>query len=258
MKPIRMNEGQALAEFLVLFLAISPLLLLFPLLAKYQDISHATQMASRYVAFEATTRNDRTSTWKPEAELANEVRTRFFGGTGDPIVTGFSGTASANPFWRGPSGAPLIANPNTDVILTFGSARGPSHGSAFEPTVDGKPFQPHESFDLNDSGIYGANVEVAIAALPSGLRAYAPFDQLNLNVTRTTAVLIDGWAARSPLETEQRISHDPMIFAEGPLQALGATLDASVSGIDAVGALHGPLLGQLDFWRDVVPSDRLK
>lgn len=47
---IGLQRGQALTEFLVISVAMVPLFLLMPVIAKYQDVSHSTQMASRYSA----------------------------------------------------------------------------------------------------------------------------------------------------------------------------------------------------------------
>ena len=40
--------------------------------------------------------------------------------------------------------------------------------------------------------------------------------------------------------------------------AVAPAVDAAVSIIDLPGRLSGPKLGKLDFWRDVVPEDRLR
>ena len=64
------HAGQALTEFLVVSLVLIPLFLLIPMIGKYQDISHATQLASRYAAFDAVLRNDSENAWKTPALLA--------------------------------------------------------------------------------------------------------------------------------------------------------------------------------------------
>ena len=45
------------------------------------------------------------------------------------------------------------------------------------------------------------------------------------------------------------------------MTALRPIFDAAVGVIDglpSLGSVQGPLLGELEFWRDVVPEDRLK
>jgi hypothetical protein len=258
---MRPSLGQALTEFLVAALALIPLFLLIPILAKYQDISHFTQMASRYVAFEAMTRNGTMSTWKAESQLADEVRRRFFSNSDAPIKTNDTAgnfMAHQNLFWRGPTGDSLITDFNSDVMVSFGSANGATHGEAFSATDDENSFPIRTAFGLETRGIYSANVSVALANLPAGLRSYEPFDALNLRMVRGTSLLIDSWTSRSPQETDARVGGNANIFPSGRLRPIGSFVDAEVTTIDVLGGVRGPKLGKLDFWQDVVPSDRLK
>jgi hypothetical protein len=112
--------------------------------------------------------------------------------------------------------------------------------------------------DLRARGIYTANVSVKLADLPAGLRFYEPLDKINLQLARGTSVAIDSWAARDPQEVESRIGGNPGIFPAGQLAAVAAGLVAPVAVIDAPAGLTAPRLGQLEFWRDVVPGDRVK
>lgn len=255
-------SGQALTEFLVLAAALIPLFLLIPVIAKYQDIAHSTQMASRYVAFEAMTRNDAMSTWKPAAQLSDEVRRRFFSNPDAPIKTNDTAgdfKANQNLFWRDPQGRSLITSFGNDVTVSFGAGQGADHGAAFSSASDGKPFTLRNEFGgLQARGIYTANVNVRVANLPSGLKNYEPFDKINLNITRSTSVVIDPWAANSPVQAESRFSGNATIFPASALKQYDTIFNAAVGIIDAPGGIPAPKLGQLDFWRDVVPEDRLK
>lgn len=254
--------GQALTEFLVVALALIPLILLIPLIAKYQDVSYAVQMASRYVAFEATTRNDAQSTWKTPAQLNDEVRRRFFSNPDAPVKTGdVAGnfTAHQNMFWRGPNGAPLIANFNKDVAVGFGAGESTTENDAFSAADDGKPFNQPKTADwlgLRARGIYTGNVSITLANVPAGLKAYTPLDKINLSVTRHTSLVVDGWTARDAEQVESRIDH-PMLVPATKLRGVSSVVDASVSLVEG-GHIDKPQLGQLDFWRDIVPPDRLK
>lgn len=260
--PFRMlRRGQALTEFLVVALVLLPLFLLMPVIGKYQDIAYSTQMASRYVAFEAMTRNGATSGWKPEAQLSDEVRRRFFSNSDAPIKTNDrAGNFSAhqNLFWRDPKGDPLIKDFNTDIAVSFGPGNSPNQSGAFVAASDGEPFLKYDGFDLQAQGIYTANISVALANLPSGLRSYEPFDKINLSIARSTSVVIDPWTASGPQQAESRFGGNPLVFPAGPLQGATATVGALVSVIDMPGAVSAPALGKLDFWRDVVPEDRLR
>ena len=239
------------------------------MIGKYQDIASQVDAASRYVAFESMTRNDSQSSWKPPAELAAEVRRRYFGNADAPIKAGDQAgnfDAHRNAFWHGPGGGPLIADFNADVSVSFGPQRGASHDDAFSSASDGKPFngaagtsegpKTAEMFGLSARGIYTANVSVRLARLPQGLAAYAPLDTIDLSMTRHTSVLFDGWQAKNPEQVEARIDHGMLVPAT-KLRALSPVVDLAVL-LGEGGQMNGPKLGKLDFWRDVVPADRLK
>jgi len=255
------QRGQALSEFLAVAVALVPLFLLVPMIAKYQDVAHMTQIASRYMAFDATTRNDAMSSWKPAHQLAGEVRRRFFSNTDAPIKTrDTSGNFDAhrNGFWRTTAHAPLIPDIDRDVSLGFGFSGGAHHAAAFSAASDGVPFLLASPMQLNARGIYTGNVTVALANLPDGIRNVEPFDRLNLAMLRNTSILIDPWAASGPSQTEARAGSDPRLFPAGALRNVTAFSDAAVAIIDLPGGFSGPRLGQLDFWRDTVPEDRLR
>jgi hypothetical protein len=256
------QRGQALTEFLVAAVAVLPLFLLVPLIAKYQDISNSTQAAARYVAFQATVRNDITSTWEPESQLAEEVVRRFFSNPDAPIKTNDAAgnfKAHQNLFWRDPIDRPLIGDFASDVRLTFGPDASPTQAGAFTSAADGAPtFTGHELLELKARGIYMARVSVKLANVPSGLKFYEPFDSINLSMTRGTSVLIDPWTAKDPAQVESKIAGNAAIFPAGKLAAVSPAVDAAVSIVDAPGGISGPKLGKLDFWRDVVPEDRLR
>jgi len=111
-------HGQALTEFLVVALVLVPLYLLMPLIAKYQDIAYQTLMASRYVTFDAAVNNESQNAWKNPAQLAGEVRRRFFSTPDAPIKTNDTAgnfSAHRNVYWTGPKNEPLIADFDADV-----------------------------------------------------------------------------------------------------------------------------------------------
>ena len=253
--------GQALTEFLVLAVALIPLFLLVPMIGKYQDIVHATQMASRYLAFEATTREVDAAKWKTPAVLAQDVRRRFYSNPNAPIKnddTAGDFDANRNLFWRDPYGNPLIKDFN-NVSLSFGSGA-PNQTGGYESASDGAPFNVipitanATTLGLQAKGIYTGNVAVKLENLPSLIQKIAPFDAINLSITRHTSLINDGWSADSPATTEQRFGKmapvNPIIPLIEPLLALGITY------VD-LADVHPPEFGKLQKWRDVVPSDRL-
>jgi hypothetical protein len=257
------QSGQAAVEFIVLALALIPLFLLFPMIAKYQDLSHTTQMASRYVAFDAITRNDIQSRdgWKPEEQLADEVRRRFFSNTDAPIKTDdVAGDfdANRNLFWRDPYGNPLIAR-FSDVGVSFGD-NGSSHASGFNTnTDDGTPFNRlpianANNIGLHARGLYTANVSVALTNLPAGLHAIKPFDQIDLSIQRHTSLLFDTWSSPTTRKTEQRVAHlAPLTTLFAPIKPL---ITAGLLVVDLAN-VSTPEFGNLEKWRDAVPADRL-
>ncbi|GAA4029590.1 hypothetical protein [Actimicrobium antarcticum] len=263
------QRGQAMTEFIVLSVALIPLFLLFPMIGKYQDIRHATQMASRYAAFDATTRNDIQSPdgWKPEAQLADEVRRRFFSNSDAPIKTNdVAGDfeANRNQAWRDPYSNPLIAR-FSDVALSFGAggaggAGGANHASGFSSAADGAPFNlvplaNAAQMGLQSRGVYTANVSVALANLPAGIRSVEPFDNINLSIQRHTSLLFEPWSASSPQVTEDRFGRLAPVTAA--LATIQPALDLAITVVD-LNQVDAPRFGNLQAWRDVVPQDRLR
>ncbi|SDX80009.1 hypothetical protein SAMN04515617_10710 [Collimonas sp. OK242] len=255
------SEGQALTEFLVISVALLPLFLLMPMIAKYQDIAHSTQMASRYVAFEAMTRNDAVSSWKPPEQLAAEVRRRFFSNPDAAIKTNdVAGDFKANQnlFWRDPQDAPLIKHFDSDVNVSFGPDHNSDHSGGFTSASDGQPFLLKGPLSLQNRGIYSANVSVTLVNLPGDLKFYKPFDTINLRMSRSTSLLIDGWSGRDPGSVQDKLSNVE-IFPGKALAPLSVVVDPVVMVIELPGGItKGPKLGKLDFWQDVVPPDRLR
>jgi hypothetical protein len=263
------SDGQALTEFLVVALALVPLFLLMPLIAKYQDIAHQTQMASRYVAFDAAARNGWQNSWKDPAQLAGEVRRRFFSTSDAPIKTNDTAgnfDAHRNPFWRGPTNEPLLADFDTAVVIGFGDNGATSQSAGFKPSKDGDPFNKVGGMDistniadqlsLKTTGIFTGNVSVKLANTPAFLKSYQPFDKIDLSITRHTSLVINAWDASSPQEVLDRI--DGKLLVPGKLlKPIGSVAGVFVTAFE-VGQVPTPQLGQLDFWQDVVPSDRLK
>jgi len=268
----RRQQGQALTEFLVVALLLIPLFLLLPMIAKYLDIAHATQMASRYAAFEAMHRNSATPDgWKPPAQLADEVRRRFFSNGDAPVKTGDTAgdfAAHRNAFWRDSQGKPLIGTIGNDVRLGFGAdGSGATHGAGLSAASDQAPFALlGPVLDLPEDGIYSAGVSVDLAnpaALPGSYAGtYDMFSKLGLRMTRQTALVVGHWAARDPAQVRDRIDKVPM-FPGRLLAPARPLVDAAVTIVESPsclkgGCIKGPQLGELAFWDDVVPKDRLK
>lgn len=268
------QSGQALTEFIVIALALIPMFLLMPMLGKYQDMTHSTQMASRYVAMEAMKHNGGLSNWKSEVQLAGEIRRRFFSNSDAAIKTGDTAgnfAENQNMLWRDPQGNPLIKDFNADVSVSFGASKAATHAGGFTAASDGKPFSlplyGHDELGLPARGVYTANVTVVIANLPSFAnsftKSYDEFKNIGLTITRHTSVVVDPWTAKNPGQVISAIDNIAMfpgklLAPTKPLVGAAVAIMESPKYFPSICLDCGPKLGDLDFWTDVVPADRLR
>ena len=235
-------QGQALTEFLVVAVVLTPLFLLIPLIAKYQNIAHTTQMASRYAAFDSLVRNDAQNAAKPITQLQEEVRRRFYSNGDAPIQSNDVAqdvAADQNAFWRTPDGKPLIAH-FADVTVSRNAQQVSNTPGHFGATADAG----------------SATVSVQLANLSGGIKLYEPFDHLNLSISRSTSVLTDGWTARNTKAVTQRLLDAAFIPATAILPPLYSVVEPAIRVAEP--GVTPPKLGTLDYWRDDVPRDRLR
>jgi hypothetical protein len=244
----RSQSGQALTEFLVAALAIVPLFLLLPVIAKYQDVGHATQVASRYAAFDATINNPSTGGTKDPAQLAQEVRRRFFSNIEAPVRSNDAAgnfLAHQNLFWRSPDGTALIRDINSVGVSV---APAGASGTLLLRGVAGL-------FGLPDTPLYRGSVSVPLANLPAGIRSYEPFDQINLRVDRSTTLLVDGWNARDRAAVRTRVER--MVPVSQAVGAVTPVLSLPFMVFE-LNQVDPPRVGELQDWDDLVPADRLR
>ncbi len=243
MKPTTLRlrqQGQATVEFIVIALVMVPLLICTLLMGKYLDLMNATEQASRYVAFEGTTRNSSNS-WKTDAELAAEVRRRFFSNSTSPVKTGDTAgdfTAHRNPIWTDHTGRPFLENFAQSVgVQTNVDSRNAI--AAARPLAN--------SLNLPSQNWYTG----AVTVRPGNIPEFRPFDALNMSVTRRTVLLADAWTARDAADVRSRIEGSTPLYPARLLQPL----------IDTLGTLptlvFDPALRLGNFDWDVVPCDRL-
>jgi hypothetical protein len=234
------QRGQSTVEFVVLALVLAPLFIAVPLLGKYIDLMNAAESASRYVAFEAMARNSANS-WKTDAELATEVRRRFFSNSDAPIKTAdVAGNFAAhrNPMWTDHTGRPFLDRFEEDVgVRTKVESR---NAIASAHTIAG-------SLGLSERNWYTASVTVRAAAIPE----FAPFDAAGLSISRRTVLLGDAWTARSAADVRSRIEGSPYTYPP----------DAARDMFNLVGmvppTIYDPRMRMGDHDWDVVPCDRL-
>lgn len=242
-----LQRGHALTEFIVVAVALVPLFLLMPLIGKYQDIAHSTLAASRYAAFDMLTRYQNA---KPQEQLEQEVRRRFFSASTLPIKSNDSAgdvQADQNPLWRDPTNRPLIAKFSDIQVSPSWTAQ------------TGSPEALNKSanllVNLPARDIYTATITVPLINLPEGLRFYQPFDQLNLQVQRRTSVAPDPWAAAGPAQVQAQIDKALVVPLSRPLRGFLDLVNLPMEAVEP--GVRQPKLGQLDFWTDQVPCDRL-
>jgi hypothetical protein len=241
------QRGQSTVEFAVLALVLVPLVISLTLLGKYLDLINTTEQASRYVAFEGVARNSSNS-WKPDAELAQEVRRRFFSNADAPIKTGDTAgdfTAHRNPMWTDHTGRPLLDSFAEQVgVQTRIEGR--------NAIAAARPFA--SSFDLPDQNWYSGTVTVR----PRDVPGFAPFDALNLRIQRRTVLLADAWTARNAADVRSRIEGSTLAY---PIGQARRDLNSPLPLLDLMGdiptLINDPALRFGEFEWDVVPCDRL-
>lgn len=244
---IHYQTGQSTVEFVVLSLVMVPLLLIVPLLGKYMDIAQTTAEASRYTAFEGTVRHSSSADgWKSDADLATEVRRRFFSNSDAPIKTNDAAgdfTAHRNTLWFDHRGDPLLPQFAKNV------------GVETQKDSMSQPFGAlASSFKLPQENLYTGRVNVNIA----DINDLKPFDSIGLTMTRATTVLVDPWAASGPNQVTEKVQNAGFLFPYQPLEIIAKPLGLLMSNpiLAILGADSSPPeVGRVDPNR--VPSDRV-
>ncbi|WP_396270755.1 hypothetical protein [Ideonella sp.] len=279
----RSSHGQAMTEFIILLAGvIVPFLLLMPMIAKYQDAQHQTQMASRYVAFEARTQSDDANNWRPDDVLAREVQNRFFGEHGSRITSNPSSPATGPWNWTDPTHRALLPNPSAAVAIRTGpNGQGSGTTNGFDPSTDAFASAAFQGgmepryLGLKGRGLFTATVEVNLNRLPTvgpGFMgsSFAPFDAMNMRLSARTTTLTSPWTAKDPAQVLRQMgTREGDVFAwVFPSQGLTLTNDYPqyttdrivkiVSDVEATGKIKGPEIGRLEFWQDMPAPDRLK
>lgn len=224
--------GQALAEFCVTMLALTPLVLLIPLLGKFLDIVHTTQLASRYVAFESIAHDPLNGRLRDD-QIAADVARRFFNRSDAPIHTGELADGSAqerNSLWVDHRGAPLLADPAGSVAVTTRAA-----------TRDSFPAARHvwrDALNLRARNLITGAVSVRPASLPT--------------MQRQTGLLVEDWSALGTRDLQLRIEQSgPTVYPSEELRGL-----LEFAGQFPRLLTDEPLQPGLPDW-EIVPCDRL-
>ena len=235
----QLQRGQATTEFAVLALALVPLFVVVPLIGKYIDLMQTAEQASRYAAFEGSVRNS-SNRWKSDAELAAEVRRRFFSNSDAPVKTNdVAGDFAAhrNPVWSDAGGNPLIEK-FADGIGVQTQVGGMN---ALATAVFG------DTLGLPSDNLYAASVTVK----PVSVKNFAPFDRIALSTSRKTVLLADPWTARNAGDVRRRIENAALMYPIGQIRGL-VDIAGQLPALDFDPPLQ---VGTFDW--DVVPCDRL-
>ncbi len=245
--PARRMYGQSTVEFLVLALVLLPLFLIVPLLGKQLDIAQTAASASRYVAFEGTVRHGSSlQTWTADAQLADEVRRRFFSTSSAAVKSGdVAGDFAAhrNPLWTDHRGDALLPSFAANV------------GAASRRTALTQPAAAvfAAGMGMDTHNLHTGSVRIKVADV-AGL---APFDALGLSIERHTTVLVDPWSASGPEAVQAALRREPVSLASpfpfGMLEAATAPLRLIPRVLEGA---QLPEIGRVE--PDRVPADRIR
>lgn len=242
-----LQAGQSTIEFIVVSLILVPLFLIVPLLGKYLDLAQTTQAASRYVAFEGAVHHSSSTTgWKTDAELATEVRRRFYSRNDLSVKTNDVVSeidSDRNPLWVDHRGDALIPDFNNVSVKTTTS----SMDTLFNGVTNFADLSSH--FKLPDKNLYSGTVSVQLANI-AGL---IPFDAIDLSISRKTVMLVDSWAAKGPNDVASKVKSSEIVLQTGQLK-LAAPLSVFIDIAEPNAS--PPKVGKVE--PDWVPADRLK
>lgn len=247
MSETKAQGGQALVEFVSLAGVLVAFLILLPVVGKYQDISHATQEASRYVAFDVAANHAGSAIYGPASNIQDEVRRRFFSESSAPIKTGdvagdFEG--HRNPLWTQPNGQPLI--PKKSAITS---------STSMASGLETKYFLERSALSLNSNGEVTAVVNAPLAKMPSDVNTLKELAGLDLSVQRQMVMLVDPWTAKAYADTNAHVA-GVVSDQTRSLRSVERLADIAAELFELGG--RGPDIGNLTRWESLVPADRMQ
>jgi hypothetical protein len=255
---MKRQSGQALVEFLVAALVIVPLFILLPLLGKYHDIKQSSIAASRKLAFECTVRYQDCASLNSNPALADEIRTRFFAGNGEPVLSNDRPPADAlavgdgNPLYTDRAGRPLLERYSDVGIRTDARNINPSVASAANIGNIGP-----DGFGLDlRRGAFDARVQVALSRQNGGQTFLNQLDSLALTMQFHTAILTNAWDADGPGSrgdncrpnrntVSGRASEQSLCY--GPFPAMDSGYQAVILMLTPLATFENARIGDFDF-----------
>ena len=240
------QSGQALTEFLVLSGVLVAFLVLLPVIGKYQDVSHATQMASRYVAFDAAMNGGGGSSFSNSADVDAAVRRRFFAESTAPVKTrdvagDFAAHSNAN--WTMPNGRSLLPQ-KSDIHA----------GGVMSSDPSDSLFLLRSAMALDGTGLVNATVTAPLARMPQGVQALESLAALDISMQRRMVMMVNPWTASGYAATNAVVARTTQLqTASVRTMAVPAQVAVNI-GFDP--GVRAPQVGDLQRWQDLVPTDR--
>lgn len=243
--PLRCLSGQALTEFVLLAGAMALFLVLLPVLSKYQDVSHSTQMASRYLAFDAAANGGQHSDFSAAPDAQAAVQRRFFAESSGLIVSAEVADQAAdqrNGFWTLPNGESLLPDRASVAALSSMSA-GPASSL----------FTLRSLMGLSNAGLVTADVTVPLARMPGGISVLETLSTMDVELERRMVMMVNPWPASGYAVTNGVVARSTDLQT-GLVSALNIPTGLVVEVLDP--GLSAPQVGNLARWEAVVPTDR--
>lgn len=241
---IAQQKGQAMVEGLVALVPLSLLLLVIPLVGKWQDIGLRTQHASRYAAFDAAQQA------RSPAELASEVEQRFFAtrrnAPSAAISNPPSGALTAPALWVDARNRSLLSTDAQRVSVEMQVK--PSAESLGSPAA----LNLMRALQVPTESILTSRVILqGQVAAPSGFEHWSA-----LRFERQVALLRFDGAATSDNNVQVRLDNDAA-YPGSRSRQIAEPLVREMKVID-----HGwgwqPGARWLEPWTGLVPADRLQ
>ncbi|MGE0310602.1 MAG: hypothetical protein AB7P21_03125 [Lautropia sp.] len=268
------QRGQALAETLVVSLALLPMFLAIPLLAKYSDIRQAAIEASRSAAFDCTVRPDDCDTARQRDLSAAELHRAHFADPADAPTSRDaleSAAVSTNRFWVDRRQVALL-DPGQPVRLSIARERSDAIRGAFGEGTGASVIDAvsratgPDAFGLPiDAGLIRAEVEARVSVGHTLAQWMDRPRGLQLRLRGRTSVLTDAWNASQAEGTDAR-SVRSRVDRGWALPAGESAFDLAYAPIRSL--IVGPLLAPVEprgrLFRyhevdvDLVPPDRLE
>ncbi len=269
----RRQQGQALVETLVVSLALVPMFLAIPLIAKYADIRQAAIEASRTAAFDCTVRFDDCDTPLQRAASIVELRRTHFA---DPRADSTSIDAvvatpvAPNRFWVDRTQSALL-DTDDPVRLSIVRARsdaiaGALAGAGAAAIDAASQASGPDAFGLPlDEGLVLAQVDAHVSLGRTLAQWMKRPLGLQLRLAGRTAVLTDAWNAveadgSDPRSVRARVDQGWVLPAGEAAIDLGYLPIRELIG----GALLAPVEPRGRLFRyhevdvDLVPADRIE